>query len=52
MTTVEDLVNELLKCPMCAYIAVGCNLFDDIEISIRHFESDKIIEEFDYISLD
>lgn len=52
MQTVEELTTELLKLPMNAYITIGSNPFDDIEISIRHFDSDKEEEGFDFISLD
>lgn len=52
MQTVQELVTELLTLPMNAYIAVGPNPYWDIEISIKHFESDKTTEEFDYISLE
>lgn len=52
MQTVEELVAELLKLPMGAYIAVGPFPFDDIEITVRHCDNKDAAKEFDYISLD
>ena len=50
--TVKDLINELQKYPMEARVATLGMPFDDIEVSIRHFEDDPRIEEFDYVSID
>lgn len=50
--TVQDLINELQKYPMDARVGTMGMPFDDIEISIRHFEGDPRIEEFDYVSID
>ena len=51
--TVQDLINELQKYPMEARVAVTGMPFDDIEINIRHFDSENPkLEEFDYVSLD
>ena len=49
MQTVEEFVTELLGLPMNAYIAVGNNPLDDIEISIEHWDGSE--DEFDFISL-
>ena len=51
--TVQDLINELQKYPMEARVDTIGFPFEDIEITIRHFESDNPkLEEFDYVSLD
>ena len=51
--TVQDLIKELQKYPMEARVAVIGLPFDDIEINIRHFDSDNPkVEEFYYVSLD
>ena len=50
--TVQDLINELQKYPMEARVATPGMPFEDIEVSIRHFEDDPRIEEFDYVSID
>ena len=50
--TVQDLIIELQKYPMDARVATPGMPFDDIEVSIRHFEDDPRIEEFDYVAID
>lgn len=51
MQTVEEFVTELLGLPMNAYISVGNNPIDDIEISIEHWDGSGDEERFDFISL-
>ena len=51
MQTVEEFVTELLGLPMNAYIAVGSNPLNDIEISIEHWDGSGDKEGFDFISL-
>lgn len=51
MQTVEEFVTELLGLPMNAYIAVGNNPLNDIEISIEHWDDSGDEEGFDFISL-
>ena len=51
--TVQDLINELQKYPMEARVGTIGMPFDDIEVSIRHFESENPkVDDFDYVSLD
>ena len=51
--TVKELINNLKQYPSDMCVAVTGLPFDDIELNIRHFESDNPkIDEFDYLSLD
>lgn len=52
MQTVEGLIAKLLKLPKDAYVAVGTCPEENIEISLRHFDSKDVGKEFDYYSLD
>lgn len=51
--TVKELINNLKQYPSDIRVSVTGLPFDDIELNIRHFESDNPkIDEFDYLSLD
>ena len=51
--TVAELINELKQYSPDMRVAVIDFPCDDIELNVRHFESDNPrIDEFDYLSLD
>ncbi|MDT4370680.1 hypothetical protein RO865_18060 [Blautia faecis] len=51
--TVKELIDVLKNYPQNMRVASACLPFDDLEVNLRHYESDNYkVEEFDFIAID
>lgn len=51
--TVKELIDALKDYPQNMRVASACLQFDDLEVNLRHYESDNYkVEEFDFIAID
>lgn len=51
--TVKELINVLKDYPQDMRVASACLPFDDLEVSLHHYESDNYkVEEFDFLAID